>query len=119
MCLYGDMTDVFWSPDRTAAAGERANYSVVLCVETNDTLYVVVDNPEPNRETTEFVKMEASVPDVGMLPWLGQSSSSQKRGQILVGRFDPPPADSPVIEIRMTLDEVPVFVQSALRRSLA
>jgi hypothetical protein len=118
MCLNGSMTDICWTPDRTDSDNGGTSYSVVLCVEANDTLYVVMENPVPPADPSQFVKMTASVPGSGELSFRGQASSSQARGQMIVGRFEPAPADTPVIEVRMVLNDAPIFQQSAHRRSI-
>lgn len=112
------MPDTFWTPDRQPAQ-ETAAYSLVMCLLANATLYVVVTKAGPLDAEQPPVRIHASVANLAELQWHGQSATAQKRGQLLIGRFERPPPDCLNIYVRMTADGQVVFAEHAQLRTRA
>jgi len=112
------MADVFWTPDRAERADEVPAYSVEVCLLTNGTLYVIIAGPAPNDGPPQPAKIAARSATGDDLHWRGQSSSGQRSGQIMIGRFDPPNDLAAALDVAVVQADETVFSVRAIPRTV-
>ena len=114
------MADLIWTPDRDDTQLGSSKYRLELCIEANQTLYVVVAGAPPyGPPPPGQFDMEASAPPLGPLLWRGIAVHGQKRGALLVGRFDPPAPGTEVIQVSLKAGDESLLTSSARRRTIS